>query len=57
MLLGSYYQENKYVEKENAKEEYKTYKKDVRSEWHRNPNNPVSQNSRLRQLYSHSQIY
>ena len=38
MLLGSYYQDNSYVSKENATQDYRSYKKDVKSEWHRNPN-------------------
>jgi len=45
-LLGSYYQDGKYLSNYKPSRAYKTYVKSVKNEWDRNPNNEVALKAR-----------
>ena len=51
ILLGSYTQDQKYVEKTKPSQMYRTYEKGERSEWHRKNNNDNVKRQREMQLY------
>ena len=46
VLYGSYYQDQKYVEKCKPSRAYKTYVKETKNEWNRNPNNEFTKKAR-----------
>ena len=55
-LLGSYYQDSKYGGDFKPSRAYKTYVKDIKSEWNRNPNNVVTKNARDLLLYRSTKL-
>ena len=57
VLYGSYYQEQKYVDKVKPSENFKHYKKDIKSEWNRNPNNEFTKQMRNNLIYNSTKLY
>eukprot|EP00347_Sterkiella_histriomuscorum_P008009 403346715 len=57
ILYGSYYQDSKYAENYKPSRAYRTYVKEVKSEWSRNPKNENSVIQRESQLYKKTILY
>lgn len=57
ILYGSHYQDQKYVDKIQPSRAFKTYVKDVKNEWNRNPNNEHTKKAREQMLYTTNKIY
>lgn len=57
VFYGSHYQDQKYVDKVQPTTAYKTYKKDVKNEWNRNPNNEHTKKARDMLFYKTNKIY
>ena len=58
-LYGAYYQDSKYIpsqETNKPSRAYQMYIKKVKSEWHRNPNDPVAQKSRENLFYKSAKL-
>lgn len=57
ILQGSYYQDSKYIEQQKPSRAYKTYVKEVKSEYTRNPNNEHESRQRHLQLTKKTILY